>query len=435
MNILLIDVGGNFLDLALKCKNAGHAVKWFLAPDKSGKRLPIGDGLGIERIYDWKKWMRWGEVIITSDNTRYIAMLEPYRKYGYPIFGCNMAGAEMELDRSVGQKVFKDHGVQIMDYKTFHDYDSAEAFVKKTMKRYVSKPSADVDKALSYVSKSPADMIAMLRRWKKIGRAKAPFILQEFRPGIELAVGGWIGPKGFSGALNINIENKKFLNGDLGCNTGEQGTTIIPIKTDKLAKEVLFPCTEHLMKIGYVGYVDVAVIIDKDGAWPLEWTMRYGYPHSQIISTLNKGDPVTWIADLMHGYDSLELTQQVVSGVVVTMGDFPYNNIPREQLCGVPIYCDTSDENLHPCEIMAGTAPTMAGNKVVDLPCWTSAGNYLFVATGVAPTISGSLKRAYETIEKVEVPNSIGYRTDITAKFKKQLPELQKMGYATGLTY
>lgn len=434
MRILLIDVGANFLDFALRCKNAGHQVKWFIAPDKNGKRIPVGDGL-VEKVNEWQRWMRWAELVVTSDNTRYMTMLEPFRKFGYPIFGCNVAGAEMELDRSVGQKVFKDCGVPIMDYKTFYDYDSAEQFVKKTMKRYVSKPSADVDKALSYVSKSPADMVAMLRRWKKKGKNKSPFILQEFRPGIELAVGGWIGPKGFSSEFNLNIENKKFLNGDLGCNTGEQGTTIIPIKTDKLAREVLFPCAEHLMKIGYVGYVDVAVIIDKDGAWPLEWTMRNGYPHSQIISSLNKGDPAIWMADLLHGYDSLELSDDIVSGVVVTMGDFPYNNIPREDLTGIPIYCDQEDKNLHPCELMAGVAPTMAGNKIVDAPCWVSAGNYLFIATGEAKTISGSLKKAYETIKNVEVPNSIGYRTDISAKFKTQLPELQKMGYAKGVTY
>ena len=45
------------------------------------------------------------------------------------------------------------------------------------------------DKSLSYVSKSPEDMVFMLGRWKKRSTLKGKFILQDFIPGIEMAVG------------------------------------------------------------------------------------------------------------------------------------------------------------------------------------------------------------------------------------------------------
>lgn len=435
MRILLIDVGANFLDFALQCLKAGHHVKWFIAPDKNGKRIPVGDGL-IEKVGDWQKWMKWSDLTLTSDNTRYVTMLEAYRKYGYPIFGCNAEGAEMELNRTVGQKVLKDNGVDIMSYKTFTSYDDAEAFVKKTMKRYVSKPSGDADKALSYVSKSPADMVYMLRRWKKMGKLKQPFILQEFTPGIEMAVGGWFGPKGWSSAINVNFEHKKLMNGDLSVNTGEMGTVIAYTKKEKLAEKVLFPASDYLLKIGYTGYIDVAVIIDERGnPLPLEYTSRPGWPHFQIISALHEGDPALWMRDLLDGYDSLEVKEGVSTGVVVTIPDFPYNRIQREELCGIPVYCDQNNTNIHPAEIMAGVAPNVVGNKVIDLPTWVSAGNYLFIATGVAPTVSASAKKAYETIKTVEIPNSPGYRTDIGQRLKSQLPILQKHGYAKSIAY
>lgn len=435
MKVLLVDVGANFLDFALRCVNAGHSVKWFIAPDKNGKRIPVGDGL-IEKVNDWQKWMRWAEIVVTSDNTRYMTMLEPYRKLGYPIFGPNVDAAEMELNRTTGQKILKDAGVQIMDYKTFTSYDEAESYVRKTMKRYVSKPSGDADKALSYVSKSPADMIYMLRRWKKMGKLKQPFILQEFTPGIEMAVGGWFGPKGWLSAINVNFEHKKLMNGDLSVNTGEMGTVISYTKKEKLAEKVLFPVSDYLMKIGYTGYIDVAVIIDEKGTpWPLEFTSRPGWPHNQIITSLHQGDPVEWMADLLHGYDSLEVKEGVSTGVVVTIPDFPYNRIPREDLCGIPVYCDPTNDNIHPAEIMAGIAPNVVGNKVIDLPTWVSAGNYLLVCTGVASTVSASAKKAYETIKEIEIPNSPGYRTDIGRRLQKQLPILQKQGYAKGINY
>lgn len=422
------------LDFALRCIAAGHTVRWFIAPGKNGERLPIGDGL-IEKVKEWQKWMGASDLILTSDNTRYMTVLEPYRKLGYPIFGPNVAGAEMELNRSTGQKIWKDAGVHIMDYKTFNSYDDAISFVEKNAgKRYVSKPSGDADKALSYVSKDSGDMREMLRRWKKKGKLQQPFILQEFKPGIEVAVGGWFGKYGFSENFNVNFEHKKFLTGNLSCNTGEQGTVIYYTKAEKLAKEILLPISDYLHSINYTGYIDAAAIIDKEGAWPLEFTCRPGWPHFQIISSLHEGDPAEWMADLMDGYDTLEVKNGICTGVVVTMGDFPFNVKPRDENCGIPIYCDHS-ESIHPAEIMSGVCSHVVGNKLIDLPTWVSAGNYLLVVTGIAPTVSGSSKKAYEVIKGIEIPNSPGYRIDIGDRLKKELPELQRLGYCKSISY
>lgn len=761
MRILLLDSGGHFLDFALQCIHAGHLVKMYVTPLKNGEPNTIGDGL-IEKVKDWRKWMGWGDLICLSDNDKFMTAMEPFRKLGYPIFGCNCAGAELELNRTVGQKILKDAGVKIMDYKTFNSPIDAEAFVRKTMKRYVSKPNDDADKAMSYVSKSPGDMIYMLQRWKKNGTIKNSFILQEFTPGIEVAVGGWFGPNGFLDTININFEHKKLMNEELGVNTGEMGcysddtevltsngwkpwpevtmedklatldkdqnlffeapsavvsydvdtemvgwqspnvdllvtqnhnmyvhdssyrnpmefkqasdcidldlrvlrvgnawegedtsnqlpkfyegslvawaeflgayiadgctrkdrsvdfwnvpdhkrqewkriisaigyepheygnsiqvhskdmnvylrqygkshekfapsyikgaspevinsflngyvlgdgsrrsnnltctttsktladdlqelfhkvgmaanvstrdrrgeshmigkytcvnkqisydvrvskektkaainpansysqnykgkvycatvtshlllvrrngkaiwcgNTVIAYvpSSDKLAKKVLYPVTDYLKEIGYTGYVDVSVIIDAEGnPLPLEFTCRPGWPHFQIISALNNGDPAQWMADLLSGYDTLDVKEGVATGVAITIPDFPYNKAPREKVEGIPVYCDQRPD-IHPYELKAGIAPTVVGNKVVDLPTWVSAGTYLCVVTGVAKTVSASARKAYETIKTIEIPNSPGYRTDIGKRLQTQLPELHKLGYCKTITY
>lgn len=434
MRILLIDVGGNFLDFALRAKMAGHTVRWFIAPGKNGEKLPIGDGL-IEKVKEWEKWMGASDLILLSDNTKYLHALEPYRKLGYPIFGPNEAASEMELNRTLGQKIWKDAGVPIMDYKTFNSYDDAIAFVEKNaVKRYVSKPSGDADKALSYVSKDSGDMKEMLRRWKKGNKLNGPFILQEFKPGIEVAIGGCFGKHGFSECFNINFEHKKTLCGDLGVNCGEQGTVIYYTEAEKLAKKLLIPVSDYLHSIGYTGYIDAAAIVDKEGAWPLEWTCRPGWPHNQIITALHDCDPAQWMRDLLDGYDTLECRNGIATGVVVTMGDFPFNNKNRNENLNIPIYCD-QNENIHPAELMGGMSAHVVGNKLVDMPTWVSAGNYLLVATGVANSVSASSKKAYEVIKGISIPNSPGYRTDIGLRLKTQLPELQKLGYCKDINY
>jgi len=215
-----------------------------------------------------------------------LQFMEPYRLKGYPILAPSVEAAALELDRDAGQKAMKEVGINIMESKAFHDYDAAIAFVKKNPQFLVSKPSGDANKALSYVASDPADLVYMLNRWKgnealrKAAKAEG-FILQERKYGIEMAVGGWFGPGGWSQWFYENWEYKKLMADDLGVNTGEMGTLSRMVKRSKLAEQVLLPMTPILERLGYVGYIDNNCIIDADGPWPMEFTMRDGWPSKQ----------------------------------------------------------------------------------------------------------------------------------------------------------
>jgi phosphoribosylamine--glycine ligase len=85
---------------------------------------------------------------------------------------------------------------------------------------------------------------------------------------------------------------------------------------------------------------------------------------------------------------------------------------------------------------MLGDAPCQAGEKVVEMPCLLTAGDYVLVATGVGETITGARKSAYTAVKKVSIPNSPGYRLDIgRSKLVEQLPKIQRLGFARGLAY
>lgn len=448
MRILAIDVGSNCLDWLMRCQNAGHSVRWYDKPFPDGTDSPAGEGF-IEKIRDYdelrRKWIGWADLIYTPDNVSYLKMLEPYRRIGYPIYGCNLEAVEWELDRGIGQKVMEECGMRIIPGKTFHDYDSAIAYVKKEGKAFVSKPSGDGERAMSYVANSAADMVYMLQRWKKIDKYRRAaredgFILQEKVDGMELAVGGWFGPFGWSKAGWVeNIEHKKLFNGDLGVNTGEQGTVVRVVKQSKLAQEVLVPATEALHRIGYVGYVDVNCMIPTDGKGPcpLEWTMRDGWPIRHNLTSLIEGDPAQWMRDALDGKDTLKIRHDTISvSVVMALPDYPYSRITNKELCGIPLYGAEDMDHLHFSEVMMGVSPREVNGKVVDLPGPVTAGDYVLVATGEGDTITGARRSVYSALKKVKVPNSPFYRTDIGAgRLKKQLPELQALGYLTGMSY
>ena len=434
MKILLIDPTASFLDFGLRAEAQGHEVRWFLGPDKlnGGGRYVVGDGL-LHKIPDFRSSMKWADLILNSDNSKYTHELEGYRQRGFPLFCANIECTEWELDRMKGQEILERCGIPCLESIPFKRYDEAMAHQMANLDtRYVSKPCADVDKSLSYVSKGACDMLFMLEHWKSLRKKPVPFIFQPFFPGIEMAVGGWMGRDGFAHCVLENFEFKKFMNDDKGVNTGEQGTAMKYVSCDDslLAQKVLLPLESELIRNGYTGYIDVAVMInDKGEICPLEFTSRHGWPLFQIQQALHP-DVANWMLDLLEGKDTFQPYDDVAVGVVVTMPEFPYSHLTRKEVTGFPVWGITPQNryNIHPAEMMLGEGYNAEGKKE---PMMVSAGDYLLVASGTASTVSKAKDRAYKIIDGLEIPNSPMYRTDIGCRLEKQLPKLQSLGYAT----
>ena len=436
MKVLIIDPHGDALDISIRAQRDGHKVKHFIRQDERTRY--IGRGF-VEVISDFKPWLRWADIIINADNTKYLRDLDAARKEGARVIGASQETAEWELDREKGMGIFRKYKVAVPEYKTFSDYDKAIAYVKKENRKFVSKPSDDADKALSYVAKSPADMVYMLERWKKAKKHKAPFILQEFVGGVEMAVGGWFGPGGFNRGWCENFEFKKLMDGDKGVATGEQGTVVRYVRNSKLANIVLRPLAPELEKANYVGYVDVNCIIDDDGnPWPLEFTMRPGWPTFNIQQALHEGDSIEWLKDLAEGRDARNLQLNTIAiGVVLSIPDYPYSHLTQKEVVGIPIYGVTPGlwEHLHTCQMMMGTAPCEVGDQIGTLPLPVTAGDYVLVMSATGDTVRGAKLKAYRRLDRLIVPNSPMYRTDIGDRLAKQLPKIQAMGYATGMQF
>lgn len=445
--LLILDTASNALDLALRAKFAGWQVKWWDKPRADGAFRQAGRGM-IEKIEDFneikRKWIDWADLIYLPDNVDYVAMLEPYRRQGYPVLAPSPEAAALELDRNAGQLAMKKAGIQIMDSKAFDDYSAAANFVKKNPTYLVSKPSGDANKALSYVAHDPADLCYMLQRWSKrpdlvAAAKKEGFLLQERKYGVEMAVGGWFGPGGWNKYFYENWEYKKLMDGDLGVATGEMGTLSRVVTRSKLAEKVLLPITPILEKLGYVGFIDNNCIIDAAGQpWPMEFTMRDGWPTKHNVTAHVKNeDPIQWMLDLVNGHDTMKcVNNEICVSVLIALPDFPYSKITNKDLCGIPIRGVDFGEQFHLSEAMMGVSPTMAGDKVVELPGLVTCGDYVMVVTGTGDSISSARRVAYSAVKKVKIPNSPFYRTDIGAgRMKKQLPDLHKHGYAKGLEF
>lgn len=429
MRLLCIDTfGESVLDWLLRCRKDGHQVKWYVGQSDSLH----GRGI-IERVSDWRPWIQWADIVFLTDNLKYLRELDGWRKRGVKIVGPTWDAAQWELNRTLGMKVLEKHGIECPDYREFSDYDAAIRYVKQQDRPFVSKPCGDeTDKALSYVAKSPADLVYMLERWKKSSKLKGSFILQEKIEGIEVGVGRWFGPGGFNRGYEENAEFKKLMPGDCGPNTGEMGSYLRFVQKSKLGKLVLDPLEDTLEELGYLGCIDVNCIVDDKGKpWPLEFTSRPGWPAFLIQQAIHEGDHLEWLYDLCDGKDAkCFVYDKAAIGVVVAIGDFPHSKLTKKEVNGVPVLgIGDMEDSVHPCQVMLGDAPQDIGGKVINAPCWVTSGDYVMVVTGTGDTVSEAMRHAYTAVKKVNIPTGSFYRNDIGRRLSRQLPKLKEHGY------
>ena len=297
MKVLIIDNNGEAagVDLAIRASNADHDVRYWLPPHPGlGGRMSYGEGL-VERVRDWKQSMEWAELVVLTGNANYMDDLTEYFGKGYPIFGCNPKGAELECDRELGQKVLEEAGIKTLPYLVVSSAEEALKQIIKTGAAYAMKPwGGAADKAMTYVGRSADDSIFTVKRWQKDGKFRGKLMMQEKIDGVEVGISGMFGPGGWCECFEESFEYKKFLVGDLGENTGEMGTVIRHVYHSKLFDEILDPLGDYLHSINYVGDCSVNCIVDARGRpWPLEFTMRLGWPDFCIRQpTLLSSDPV-----------------------------------------------------------------------------------------------------------------------------------------------
>jgi len=438
MRVLIIDQEGHFLDFALRCIDAGHDVRWFKYPDK-GKVTRDGEGFkGLNIIDEWKPSMPWARdgLIICSGNFKYIYELDRFRDLGYKVFGPTVKSAELEINRKAGMDVMKSVGIDTPPYFMFDSLEDAEKFARKAQDGYAFKTLGDeADKSLSYVASDPAQLAGWIRQ--KIDRGmvlKGPCMLQEKIDMLcDFGAAGWMGPEGFlPDKMEISFEHKKLMNGEIGCNTGEQGTLIQIVESDRLIDECLLPLEPVLRALGHCGDFSIGVGIDTKGkAWPFEFTARMGWPDFHIRMATTKGDPAQWMRDWLDGKDTLKVTRDPAIGVVMAHGMYPHGKSPPETVENIPIYgLDEVWNDVHPVAVMLGNGPQMKGGKVVDGPVFKTSGEYVLVATGTGKTVTKAKENVYKTIDKIKFSDA-AYRTDISDKVIKVLPKLHGFGYAT----
>lgn len=440
MRVLVIEPHADgLLDLALRAQQHGHAVRYFCR-DYHPQKCPVGRGM-VERVSDWRPSMRWADLVILGSLGYHMAEFDRWKAAGVPIIGAPGEAGQWELDRLAGMREFKRAGIPVPPFRQCSNLDEALAYAAQRDEGMAVKPCGDVtDKSLSFVAKTGKEMIWRLQRWKREGK-KFPsgIILQDRIDGVEMAAGAWIGPGGFAEGWEENFEEKRLFAGGIGPNCGEAGTVMRLQRVSKLANKVLKPLEDRLVSLGYIGNIDVNCILDRDGLpWPLEFTVRCGYPAINIELALHDGDPIEFLAGVASGKPpKSRRLNEVAVGVVMALPPYPFGHEKPDEVVGVPIWGVTPslEERLHFCSVALGDAPQLLDGKIASERHLVSSGSYMLVATGTGSTIVKARSQAHRAIERLTVPAAPFWRNDIGGRLRSEIDGLQANGYALDLAY
>jgi phosphoribosylamine--glycine ligase len=423
------DLGALYLSLTAR----GHDVRVYVDDAESNDVLA---GM-LSRSASWKRDLGWLKEdpcgLVVFEGVGWGDAQDALRGEGFRVVGGSALGDRLELDRAFGQSVLREAGLRTARVEDFEGFDSGITFLTQFPGRYVLKFDGEgFASTRNYVGAldDGSDLLAVLRlqraRWK---HAEAPrYILMEHLKGVEVGVGAFFNGSLFLGPPNLDWEHKRFFPGDVGELTGEMGTLVTYEGAEKLFDATLRHLEPLLRGSGYVGYVNLNLIVNADGAWPLELTCRFGYPGFAILSALHAEPWDTILTRLCDRSSATIATYPGFAvGVVLTVPPFPYPDGYERLGKGSPICFRAGLSEEDRASLHYGEVRLEAGQLV-------TAGQlgYVMVVTGRGETVADARAAAYARVEKVVVPN-VRYRNDIGAAFEhRDRAELVRLGWLRG---
>ncbi len=305
-------------DLYLSLMREGHDVRVFAADPPAQRAF---GGL-IEPVADWRTHLPWvgdGGVIL-FEGVGQGALQDRLRADGHRVVGGSTLGDRLEQDRAYGQSVLSGAGLPVAWTRGFDHPDAALDWLAANPGAYVLKYDDGLHPTFVGEHPAGADVAFMLRRQDHHGRV----MLMERLRGVEVGIGAYFDGTDFLQPACLDFEHKRFFPGELGEMTGEMGTLASYEGAERLFAATLGRVAPLLAGAGHVGYVNLNLIVDERGPFPLEFTCRFGNPGFAVLAAMQTdgwGDLLERMAQ--GGAGRFTTTPGWAVAIVLTVPPFP----------------------------------------------------------------------------------------------------------------
>lgn len=422
MKILIVTYTGIGSWFSLQLEEEGHNVDIWYCADYDNYGLVL-DGI-IKRPFKTKPDFKKYDLVL-FDLTGKPKLAEEVLNLGVPCIGDSNLASELEDNRLLGIQVMEECDINVPAYETFNDIGAAKQFIKKTNKRYVFKPNGgqENDTASTYVSKSADDMLKYLDKLGGITKG-VEFLLQEVVNGTEISTEAWFNGEKFY-LINATLEEKKFMEGNKGPNTGCSGNLVWiydQINPPAIFREGLAKLKDFLQQYNYRGMIDLNTIVSDSVIYGLEWTPRFGYDASATLyACLNNclGDFIGAIA--CGAEPEYDYNNTFAAAIRLSIPPYPSeikNKHPEEvPIEGIDEDAIIKDTYLYDCCLDDnGDLVTCGVNGLVAVPI--STGNSGEEAWG----------KVTERVKHIQIPNC-QFRSDMAGTTMSRYTMLARQGW------
>ena len=427
MRVLFISKEGDGLCVAQRLVLEGNEVDFWCADRRFDKA-----GIGIvNRVPSWQSAARRADLIIADAVG--LARFEPaVRATNKPFLGFSKPLDTIELRRDIGMELFKRAGIEIPETHTWNSAREAAAIVKSQGfdQGWVIKPNGNQPAAQTGVFTDEALLARAISRLPPASNG----ILQRIVSGVEISTEGWFNGSDWIRPFNHTFEEKRFLAGGLGPNTGCMGNVVINAGAgDKLTKATIERVSDFLRAIKYRGPFDINCIVNAEGAFALEATSRMGY---DAVQALFEGldEPV---GDFLFGVaegskKSMRLTENTMIAVSLSIPPWPNRKIDKDE-AGEPVL-GINEQALH--HLFLGDL-CREGDDYFTAGCEGK----LLTATAIGRVSRGkrapdgstykddytyeARRRVYRTLDRIKVPSK-QYRVDIGERVNGDIAKLKE---------
>lgn len=418
MRILGIGSKVELGDLYLSLLREGHEVRVFAGdPSYAG----CFEGL-LPKIDDWKAQLDWvgRDGVVLFERVGVGAQQDALRAQGYRVIGGSAVGDRLEYDRGFGQQTLRDAGLQTAAGFNFAGAAEAAEWLEAHPGRTVLKYHNNAKATFVGDHRDGRDVLFQLRR----GPQGAVLLMPRLE-GVEIGVGAYFDGQRFLRPTCIDFEHKRFFNGERGEMTGEMGTLVAYPEQNRIFEATLARIEKVFRTAGHVGYVNLNMIANEAGLWPLEFTCRFGNPGFAILAPLQLEGWGDLFGRMLRGAETqFPASPDWSLGIVLTVPPFPEELPGADPDADPPLFfhqdpADNERGHYHLSDVRIEDGQMFARRRT----------GYAMVVTGTGRTVDAAQRAATARAQNVAAPN-LRWRTDIGDRFRNgEGEQLRRLGW------
>lgn len=416
MKILMMSKEGDGLAIAAKLQEEGHEVRVWL-PEEDFEFALLGV---VDRSSSWRKDASdWADLVV-SDMVGFGDKEQVLQGFEVLYLGFNQMADVLELKRHRQIQAFRKFGVSMPETFSFETPEHAKDLFglwTSTVKGFVLKPSGNIETGRTYVLKDKRLLDWALDQYS----GDQELVAQRYVEGVEISTQGWFNGMTWLEPFDHTMEEKRFLTGDIGPNTGCMGNTVWPIAKsdrDRFVQE-LKKLTSLFKAMNYKGPVDLNCIANSEGIWALELTVRFGYDAIEAwYGLLNEPLAMVLMELAMGTKGNIDLKDEFSTAVRLSVPPYPHDK-PSKLDRGLPIL---------------NVAPERPNQFLTDvfwennMARWSAADGVLLKVTGSGKTPKVSRRAAYQGVKEIRT-QGLQFRTDIGERVEGDMKKLKSWRY------